>query len=253
MHICARYLFSVNMSIPKWIVHCFQTDRFVSVKLKNRIEGRKQKQKMRIHSHPDTYFPHHYERLLCLYKPFIPFLNFGWMEKLLKQDGLLEPMVGQILSAFNVPKTPRQVEKELKLSKIKMKPLIENKMVVPLNPSAKKGRLYVNTKKARSLIDLSECKNQKYRKWDLVGWIMASPKQRLVVIKSMDKMRRTSEKIRERASKANPHLSRTSTKGILKELHCNGLIETEMIEGKRYYWMNDKGKSILSDIHQFCP
>jgi hypothetical protein len=85
----------------------------------------------------------------------------------------------------------------------------------------------------------------------LIGWVLASPKQRLVVLKSMDKVKRISENIRERAAKENPHLSRTSTKGILKELLCNRLIESEMIEVKRYYWMNDEGNSILSDIHQF--
>jgi predicted transcriptional regulator len=175
------------------------------------------------------------------------------MGKLLKKDLFFKPMVRQILSSFNVPKTPKQIEKELKLNKIKMKPFIEEKLVVALNPNAKKGRLYVTTKKARNLIDLSEFKYRNYRNWDLVGWIMASPKQRMVVMKSMDKTRRTSEKIRERASKVNPHLSRTSTKGILKELHRSGLIDTELIEGKRYYWMNDKGESFLSDIHQFCP
>ena len=157
------------------------------------------------------------------------------MEKLLKKDLYFTPMVRQILSSFDVPKTPRQIEKDLNLTKKKRKPFIEKKLVVALNPNAKKGRLYVTTRKAGSLIGLSELNNRNHRNWNLIGWIMASPKQRMVVMKSMDKTRRISEKIRERASKANPHLSRTSTKGILKELHRNGLIETELIEGKRYY------------------
>ena len=175
------------------------------------------------------------------------------MGNLIKKSSLIKPMDGKIPSCFNVPKTPRQLEKELKLNKIKMKPFLEKNLVVALNPSAKKGRLYNLTRKARNLIDFSKGKNHNCREWDLVGWIIASPKQRLVIMKSMDKMRRTSENMRERASKANPHLSRTSTKGILKELCHKGLIKSEMVDGKRYYWISDRGQSILSIIHQYYP
>jgi hypothetical protein len=58
-------------------------------------------------------------------------------------------MVEKILASFGVPKTPKRAEKELELKKIKMKPLIEKKLVVLLNPKAKKGRLYVTTEKAK--------------------------------------------------------------------------------------------------------
>ena len=77
---------------------------------------------------------------------------------------------------------------------------------------------------------------------------MASPKQRLSVLKSMDSKKRTSEDIRIRTSKYNPRLTRISTKQILNELISRGLIETEMIGRKRYYWINNKGKKLTNDI-----
>ncbi len=64
----------------------------------------------------------------------------------------------------------------------------------------------------------------------------------------MDLKKRTSEDIRIRTSKYNPHLTRISTKQILKELISKGLIETERIGRKRYYWLGKKGCMLLSNI-----
>lgn len=156
--------------------------------------------------------------------------------------------INQILVSFSVPKTPKQVEKEVRVRKLKMKPFVEKHLVKSLNPEAKKGRFYILTNKARKLLKLSNCKKVINKDWDLIGWIMASPKQRAVVSIVVDSTKRTSEEIRERASQLNPHLSRISTKGILKELISKGLIETEMIERKRYYWMSEKGRLILDNV-----
>ena len=53
-------------------------------------------------------------------------------------------------------------------------------------------------------------------------WLIASPKQRLVILKALDSIKRTSEEIRNRANKFNPHLTRISTKAVLKELTDKG-------------------------------
>jgi len=158
---------------------------------------------------------------------------------------------GQILLAFSVPKTPRQVEKELVIKKLKLKPYLEKCLIKPLNPEARKGRLYTLTNKGRKLLKLSCTNNINKSGWDLIGWVMASPQQRLVVLKVMDSTKRTSENIRLRATKYNTHLTRISTKQILKELISKGLIETELIGRKRYYWIIKKGTEIINVISNF--
>ena len=162
-----------------------------------------------------------------------------------------QPKVNQILLSFSVPKTPKQVEKELGITKLKLKPFLEKHLLECLNPEARKSRFYIMTNKARRLFKLTVSKKEGKKDWDLIGWIMASPKQRLVVLKAvaLDSAKRTSEEIRERASGVNPHLTRISTKGILKELIGKDLIETEMNEKKRYYWISEKGKLLRRDIN----
>lgn len=159
-----------------------------------------------------------------------------------------QPKVNQILISFSVPKTPKQVEKELDIKKIKLKAFLEKNLLRCLNPKARKSRFYIMTNKSRGLLKLSCIKKEGKKDWDLIGWIMASPRQRFIVLNSVDSKKRTSEEIRERSSGINSNLSRISTKGILKELVGKGLIETEMIERKRYYWICEKGKLILNDM-----
>ena len=154
----------------------------------------------------------------------------------------------RILPSFSVPKTPRQVEKELGTKKINMKPFLEKHLLKLLNPAAKKGRLYVLTNKARKLLGFPGCKKEKNIDWCLIGWIFAGKRQRNVALKVMDSVKRTSENIRERASKYNPHLTRISTKQILKELISKKLVNTEMNKGKRYYWISEKGKLLSNDM-----
>ena len=159
-----------------------------------------------------------------------------------------QPKINQILLSFSVQKTPKQVEKELCVKKLKLKPFVEKHLLKCLNPGATKARFYILTDKARRLLKLSSSKKEINKDWDLIGWIMASPKQRLVVLKAVDSTKRTSEEIRERASRSNANLTRISSKGILKELISKSLIETELIERKRYYWMSEKGRLILGDV-----
>ena len=164
---------------------------------------------------------------------------------------LQQSRIKQIISSFSVPKTPRQVEKELGIKKINMKPFLEKKLLESLNPSANKGRLYVLTNNAKKLLGLSDCRKESTTEWGLIGWILASPRQRHVVLKVMDSKKRTSENIRERASKYNPHLTRISTKEILKELVSKGMIETIMPGRERFYWISDKEKKVLNNT-EYC-
>ena len=102
--------------------------------------------------------------------------------------------------------------------------------------------------KAKKLIDLPGSKNGRNYDWNLIGFIMSSPKQRLVILKTIDSKKRTSEEIREKSYKLNPHLTRISTKAILKELIDKELIETELNERKRYYWISEKGTDIKKQL-----
>jgi len=161
---------------------------------------------------------------------------------------LQQPKINRILLSFSVPKTPKQVEKELGIKKLKLKPFLEKNLLKSLNPEARKGRFYILNSKGRRLLKLSGSFENRGIDWDLIGWIMASSRQRLVVLKAIDSVKRTSEKIRERARKINSHLTRISTKAILKELISKGLIETEMTRRKRFYWVSEKGKLLTKDI-----
>jgi len=172
------------------------------------------------------------------------------MDKLKINDWFTKPKISLVLKSFALPKTPKQVERELDITKLKIKPFLKRNLLKSLNPNARKGRYYVLTCKAKRLLKIEACQHAN-KDWDLLGWILCSPKQRAVVLKSMDRAKRTSENIRERASNLNPHLSRISTKGILKELLSKGLVETELKEGKRYYWVTHKGKSTIPHLHLF--
>jgi hypothetical protein len=169
----------------------------------------------------------------------------------MKRDGMslvLQPKNQNILVSFSVPKTPRHVERELCITKLKMKSLLDDGLVKLLNPEARKGKFYILTNKAKRFLQLSGGRKSVAKQWGLIGWVLASPKQRLVVLKVLDFVKRTSEKIRERASRFNPCLTRISTKTILKELINRNLAHTEMNHFKRYYWISDDGLLVLKYI-----
>lgn len=88
-------------------------------------------------------------------------------------------------------------------------------------------------------------------KWNAVGFVLASPRQRYVLLKTMnrDSIKRTSEEIRKRAANLNPCLSRISTKETLKELINQGMVETEKRDDhRRYYLINKKGRTVIETI-----
>jgi predicted transcriptional regulator len=169
----------------------------------------------------------------------------------MKEEGLIEwinrPLNNFILRAFSIPKTPTQVRKDLGIKKFNLKPFLIRNLLKCLNPESYKGRLYILTQKGRQLLKIQQIRSFQNKNYDLIGWIFSSPKQRLVVLKTMvkDSIKRTSEEIRKRAYNLNPCLSRISTKNILKELIEKGLVETEMGDDrKRYYWAAVNGKSL---------
>jgi hypothetical protein len=111
-------------------------------------------------------------------------------------EWVIRASVKKILLPFNIPRTPRQVKNITGVKKLKLAPLMENKLLQCLNPQALKGRLYIATNKARLILQLPPTKNHKKNNWTLIGWLIGSPKQRLVILHTIDTFKRTSEEIR---------------------------------------------------------
>ena len=153
-----------------------------------------------------------------------------------------------ILLAFSIPKTPTQVEKELGIKKLKLLPFLSKGLLKCLNDKARKGRLYLITKHGAKSIRLNYSQKSIHQDWQLIGKIISSPRQKLAVLLNIDSQKRTSEEIRLKASESNPHLSRISTKAILHGLIAEGLVETELLERKRFYWINTFGIKIKAQI-----
>ena len=67
------------------------------------------------------------------------------------KDWVNQPKINSILLSFSTPKTPKQVEKELGIKKLKLKPFLNKHLLKCLNPKARKGRFYILTNKAKQL------------------------------------------------------------------------------------------------------
>lgn len=159
----------------------------------------------------------------------------------------------RILTSFVVPRTPTQVRNELNIRKFNLKPYLKRRLVKPLNPDGHKGKLYIVTERARKLLKIRANICLSKVDYDLIGWVLASPKQRYVVLETMfhNSKKCNSEEIRIKSIALNPCLSRISTKSILKELTDKGLVETEMgMDRRRYYWINEDGKILVNDLFQ---
>jgi len=152
----------------------------------------------------------------------------------------------KILRAFYVPVTPKHAFEKLGTSRFKLKPLLQKSLITCLNPDATKGRLFQLTETGRKIVGMDQC-SVKEKDWQLIGWLFASPRQRLTLLKYLDSVKRTSEELRRRAIKSNPCLSRVSTKAVLRELISKGMVNSMLSKGKRYYWITDEGSKILAD------
>ena len=167
-------------------------------------------------------------------------------------DWMNRPVNKRILFSFANPKTPTQVKNELGINKFSLKPFLKRELVECLNPESYKGRLCILTNKAKKLLKIPRSDGRNKKDYDLMGYIMAGPRQRYVVLKtlSLNPVKRTSEEIRLKSSSLNPCLSRISTKSILEELINKGLVETEKgRDRKRYYWINEDGKSLARELN----
>lgn len=173
------------------------------------------------------------------------------MQKANLRDWIEKPEIKRILLSFLCPKSPRQVEKELGLRKLKLKTFIENRLLVSLNPEARKGRFYVLSDRTRKLLKIEDLIEAHCTNWELTGWVMASPKQRLVILQVLDAAKRTSEELRIRAQRLNPCLSRISTKSILHELVGCSILATVLANRKRYYWITPLGAEVLRTALRF--
>jgi len=163
------------------------------------------------------------------------------------------PKIRQILLIFSIPKTPRQAEKELSVKKLKLKPFLEQHLLRCLNPGCRKGKFYIITDKARNILkpNCPECDLNK--DWELIGWIMSSPRQRLAVLRSVNQQKLISEEIRMNATQLNSHLTRESTKVILKGLGEKKLTDSEILERLRFYWITEHGKKIKDEMAVLSP
>ena len=166
--------------------------------------------------------------------------HFKYMGDISLIDWMNRPVNKRILFSFTNPKTPTQVKTELGINKFSLKPFIKRELLECLNPESYKGRLCILTNKARKLLKIPRSDGRNKKDYDLMGYIMAGPRQRYVVLKtlSLNPVKRTSEEIRLKSSHQNPCLSRISTKSVLEELTNKGLVETEKgRDRKRYYWI----------------
>ena len=183
---------------------------------------------------------------VTLYKQYISYIRFNLMGRGGVKEWVNQPKIRQILISFTLPKTPREIEKELHIRKLKIKPFIDKGLLKSLNPYARKGRLYVITKTSSKLLNLPN--KEKDKNWEAIGWVVASSMQRAAILRVTDSEKRTSEELRIRALKHNQHLTRISTKSILKDLIAKELVNTEMTGKKRYYWLSDDGMMLKSQL-----
>lgn len=171
----------------------------------------------------------------------------------ISSKGINNPKIRKTLLIFASPKTPRQAEIGLSVMKIKLKPLLEKHFLRCLNPDARKGRFYVLTDKTRKYLGLGSQECDLNKNWELIGWMMASPRQRLVVLRCLDERKLYSEEIRMQATLLTRHLTRESTKVILKELIEKHLADSEIIERIRFYWITAYGQKIKDEMAVFSP
>lgn len=161
------------------------------------------------------------------------------------------PRTKQILLVFATPKTPKQAAHQLSAKKLKLTSLIKEHLIHCLNPQSRKGRFYVLTEKARESMECPDCDTNK--DWECIGWIISSPRQRLAIIRCVDERKLCSEEIRMRATQFNSHFSRTSIKTMLKEFIERHLIDSELLERIRFYWISKHGQKIKDELAFIAP
>lgn len=167
--------------------------------------------------------------------------------------GINNPEVRQVLLVFSSPQTHRQAKLKLSVKNLKLRPFLETDLLKCLNPDLKKGRFYTLTQRARDILKI-ECNTVDFDKdWEMIGWVIASPQQRLVALRSVDEKKLCSEEVRIRATMLNCHISRISMKNTLKELMQKQLVDTEILQRERFYWISTYGQKIKNDLAVIVP
>lgn len=185
------------------------------------------------------------------------------MQKRKVADWLSQLKIKNILYSFAIPKTPRDVEKELNIPRFNLKPFLKRDIIKCLNPESYKGRIYVLTQKARKLLKLPDSNFDLDKDWTMIGKIKRSQKLKKLVLKVLSRksLKRTSDELGEE-NDLN-HMHRITIKNILNSLIKKDLVETELTPGlrkifrgrkiyskklRRYYWISEKGKKVLQDL-----
>ncbi|MBN1156816.1 hypothetical protein JXA85_04310 [Candidatus Woesearchaeota archaeon] len=166
-------------------------------------------------------------------------------------EGIIPTASKQILLVFSTPKTPKQAAHELSVRKIRLGDFLKKHLLRCLNPEARKGRFYTLTKKARECLKCHDYNTSK--DWDCIGWVISSPRQRLVILRCTDERKLTSEEIRMRATQFNASLTRPGTKATLRELVGRHLVNTEILERLRFYWITQHGSKIKDEVAVIEP
>jgi DNA-binding MarR family transcriptional regulator len=169
------------------------------------------------------------------------------------ENGIISPANKRILLAFSTPKTPQKAMLELCLKKIGFNDYIKAGLLKCLNPEESRARFYVLADKARKLLSQPPCDVSLHKDWNCIGWVMSGPKMKLAVLRCVDERKLYSEEIRIRASQFNCHLSRTSVKDILKGLVEKHLVDTEIMERVRFYWITPHGQKIKDELAVIAP
>lgn len=163
------------------------------------------------------------------------------------------PKRREILLIFAVPKTLKQAQIELSVRKLTLKSFLRNNCLLCLNPDLRKGRFYVLTEKARKYLNPNCPDCDIHKDWDCIGWIVASPRMRLAVLRCIDNRKLYSEEIRMRATQFNSRLSRPWVKTTLKQLVERNLANSELIERIRFYWITAYGQKIKDELAVLAP
>lgn len=166
-------------------------------------------------------------------------------------NGAMAPENCEILLSFASPKTQKHIVNKHKINKNGIRQFLKQGLIKCLTPMLREGRLYTLTLKARELLSLPTHNNEQPKDWETLGWILASPKQRLAVLNALSQNpnKQQAETIRFKCKKENPCISRHSIRTILRELENMGLIESELTPDRfRYFWITNKGKLIANDL-----
>jgi hypothetical protein len=142
---------------------------------------------------------------------------------------------------------------ELCLKKIKFRLFIKDGLLKCLNPKTDKARFYVLTNKARKILKQPPSEVNLNKDWECIGWVLSSPKMKLVILRCVDGRKLYSEEIRMRATQFNYHLSRPCVKDILKSLLEKRLVNSEIMEHVRFYWITPYGQKIKDDLAVIAP